>query len=156
MIAMRCPSAPFNFHSSFNYLSLTLTQTDHPISFSVGEKMATIGAIRESEVSANSLEIDALARFALDDHNKKQNSLLEFKKVSSEGASSRGHNVLHNAGGGRRRPQQGLRGKGLGEAMDELQGSSGIQARRRRLISILLLPYYISLNLNNVVSLFQL
>ncbi|KAL1555140.1 cysteine proteinase inhibitor A-like [Salvia divinorum] len=45
--------------------------------------MATVGAIRQSEGSANSLEIDALARFALDEHNKKQNSLLEFKKVSN-------------------------------------------------------------------------
>ncbi|KAH6836976.1 cystatin A [Perilla frutescens var. hirtella] len=44
--------------------------------------MAT-GTIRQSEGSANSLEIDSLARFAVDEHNKKQNALLEFKKVSN-------------------------------------------------------------------------
>ncbi|CAK7331857.1 unnamed protein product [Dovyalis caffra] len=43
--------------------------------------MATTGGIKEVEGSANSLEIDALARFAVDDYNKKHNSLLEFKKV---------------------------------------------------------------------------
>ncbi|KAF9675272.1 hypothetical protein SADUNF_Sadunf09G0014700 [Salix dunnii] len=43
--------------------------------------MATTGGIKEVEGSANSLEIDSLARFAVDDYNKKQNSLLEFKRV---------------------------------------------------------------------------
>ncbi|KAG5238136.1 hypothetical protein OIU77_028175 [Salix suchowensis] len=43
--------------------------------------MATTGGIKELEGSANSLEIDSLARFAVDDYNKKQNSLLEFKRV---------------------------------------------------------------------------
>ncbi|KAG8371055.1 hypothetical protein BUALT_Bualt13G0047100 [Buddleja alternifolia] len=44
--------------------------------------MAT-GAIHQSTGSQNSLEIDDLARFAVDDHNKKQNALLEFKKVTN-------------------------------------------------------------------------
>ncbi|GKV28842.1 hypothetical protein SLEP1_g37835 [Rubroshorea leprosula] len=43
--------------------------------------MATLGGIKEVEGSANSLEIDSLARFAVDEHNKKENSLLEFKRV---------------------------------------------------------------------------
>ncbi|KAJ6964103.1 cysteine proteinase inhibitor A-like [Populus alba x Populus x berolinensis] len=43
--------------------------------------MATVGGITEVEGSANSLEIDSLARFAVDDYNKKHNSMLEFKKV---------------------------------------------------------------------------
>ncbi|XP_065879788.1 cysteine proteinase inhibitor-like [Euphorbia lathyris] len=43
--------------------------------------MATVGGIKEAEGSANSLEIDSLARFAVEDHNKKQNALLEFKRV---------------------------------------------------------------------------
>ncbi|CAI9106062.1 OLC1v1005120C1 [Oldenlandia corymbosa var. corymbosa] len=43
--------------------------------------MATVGDIRESQGSQNSLDIDALARFAVEDHNKKQNALLEFQKV---------------------------------------------------------------------------
>ncbi|KAL3518789.1 hypothetical protein ACH5RR_021378 [Cinchona calisaya] len=43
--------------------------------------MATVGGIRESQGSQNSLDIDSLARFAVEDHNKKQNALLEFQKV---------------------------------------------------------------------------
>ncbi|XP_050238507.1 cysteine proteinase inhibitor-like [Mercurialis annua] len=39
------------------------------------------GGIREVEGSANSVEIEGLARFAVDDFNKKQNALLEYKKV---------------------------------------------------------------------------
>jgi len=34
--------------------------------------MATVGGIKDVEGSANSLEIDSLARFAVDDYNKKQ------------------------------------------------------------------------------------
>lgn len=34
--------------------------------------MATLGGIKEVEGSANSVEIDNLARFAVDDYNKKQ------------------------------------------------------------------------------------
>ncbi|XP_073157019.1 cysteine proteinase inhibitor A [Henckelia pumila] len=44
--------------------------------------MAT-GGIRECEGSQNSIEIDDLARFAVEDHNKKQNALLEFKNVKN-------------------------------------------------------------------------
>ncbi|KAI5673508.1 hypothetical protein M9H77_13872 [Catharanthus roseus] len=43
--------------------------------------MATLGGIRESEGSQNSLELDNLARFAVEDHNAKQNALLQFQKV---------------------------------------------------------------------------
>ncbi|XP_076916981.1 cysteine proteinase inhibitor A-like [Bidens hawaiensis] len=45
--------------------------------------MATVGGISEPKVAQNSLEIDSLAQFAVDEHNKKQNSLLEFGKVIS-------------------------------------------------------------------------
>ncbi|KAK4482780.1 hypothetical protein RD792_009949 [Penstemon davidsonii] len=45
--------------------------------------MATLGGIRQAEGSQNSLEIEDLARFAVDEHNKKQNALLEFKKVTN-------------------------------------------------------------------------
>ncbi|KDP34555.1 hypothetical protein JCGZ_11105 [Jatropha curcas] len=43
--------------------------------------MATVGGIKEVEGFANSVEIDGLARFAVDDYNKKQNALLEYKRV---------------------------------------------------------------------------
>ncbi|PON74094.1 Cystatin [Parasponia andersonii] len=43
--------------------------------------MATVGGIREVQGNQNSLEIENLARFAVDDHNKKQNSVLQFVKV---------------------------------------------------------------------------
>ncbi|KAL3653281.1 hypothetical protein CASFOL_002962 [Castilleja foliolosa] len=45
--------------------------------------MTTLGGIRQTEGSQNSLEIEDLARFAVDEHNKKQNALLEFKKVAN-------------------------------------------------------------------------
>ncbi|XP_057480859.1 cysteine proteinase inhibitor-like [Actinidia eriantha] len=40
-----------------------------------------LGGIRDMEGGENSLEIDSLARFAVDEHNKKENALLEFKRV---------------------------------------------------------------------------
>ncbi|CAN1145413.1 Cysteine proteinase inhibitor [Linum perenne] len=43
--------------------------------------MATLGGVKEAQGSANSLEIDDLARFAVDHHNQKENALLEFKGV---------------------------------------------------------------------------
>nr|CAD21441.1 putative cysteine proteinase inhibitor [Rumex obtusifolius] len=43
--------------------------------------MATIGGIKQVEGSANSLEVESLAKFAVEDHNKKQNAMLEFSKV---------------------------------------------------------------------------
>ncbi|CAK9328104.1 unnamed protein product [Citrullus colocynthis] len=43
--------------------------------------MATVGGIKEVPGHDNSLEIDGLARFAVDGHNKKENALLEFSKV---------------------------------------------------------------------------
>ncbi|KAJ0021528.1 cysteine proteinase inhibitor-like [Pistacia vera] len=43
--------------------------------------MATLGGVREVDGTANSIEIDGLARFAVDEHNKKQNTMLQFGKV---------------------------------------------------------------------------
>lgn len=44
--------------------------------------MATLGGIRDVEgEAANGLEIEQLGRFAVDQHNKKENALLEFAKV---------------------------------------------------------------------------
>ncbi|XP_027355042.1 cysteine proteinase inhibitor 6 [Abrus precatorius] len=43
--------------------------------------MATLGGVHDSQGSQNSGEIEALARFAVDEHNKKQNALLEFARV---------------------------------------------------------------------------
>ncbi|KAL9319570.1 hypothetical protein ACSQ67_011409 [Phaseolus vulgaris] len=43
--------------------------------------MAAVGGNRDVAGSQNSVEIDSLARFAVEEHNKKQNALLEFGKV---------------------------------------------------------------------------
>ncbi|KQK03845.1 cysteine proteinase inhibitor 12 [Brachypodium distachyon] len=40
-----------------------------------------LGGKRESPAAANSLETDGLARFAVDEHNKRENALLEFVRV---------------------------------------------------------------------------
>ncbi|KAK8595982.1 hypothetical protein V6N12_064486 [Hibiscus sabdariffa] len=45
--------------------------------------MATLGGISQAEGSANSVEFENLARFAVDEHNKKENALLQFKKVTN-------------------------------------------------------------------------
>ncbi|KAI3847689.1 hypothetical protein MKX03_019499 [Papaver bracteatum] len=46
------------------------------------DEMAMVGDIRDSsEGSQNSLEIEDLAKFAVDEHNKKENALLEFVRV---------------------------------------------------------------------------
>ncbi|KAG6787785.1 hypothetical protein POTOM_003830 [Populus tomentosa] len=43
--------------------------------------MATLGGVNDSEASQNSVEIENLARFAVDEHNKKENAILEFARV---------------------------------------------------------------------------
>ncbi|KAJ6694827.1 CYSTEINE PROTEINASE INHIBITOR 6 [Salix koriyanagi] len=45
------------------------------------DKMATLGGVHDSQSSQNSAEIDSLARFAVDEHNKKGNAILEFARV---------------------------------------------------------------------------
>ncbi|XP_022967919.1 cysteine proteinase inhibitor A-like [Cucurbita maxima] len=40
-----------------------------------------LGGVRDYIGAQNSLEIDALARFAVQEHNKKENGLLEFERV---------------------------------------------------------------------------
>ncbi|KAL6850476.1 hypothetical protein ACP4OV_021103 [Aristida adscensionis] len=40
-----------------------------------------LGGAREAPAAANSAEADGLARFAVDEHNKRQNALLEFVRV---------------------------------------------------------------------------
>ncbi|KAK1278978.1 Cysteine proteinase inhibitor 12 [Acorus gramineus] len=44
-------------------------------------RMATLGGVHEKSGSENSLETESLARFAIDEHNKKENALLEFARV---------------------------------------------------------------------------
>ncbi|KAL2322581.1 hypothetical protein Fmac_026960 [Flemingia macrophylla] len=43
--------------------------------------MAMMGGISQVEGSQNSATIESLARFAVDEHNKKENAVLEFVKV---------------------------------------------------------------------------
>ncbi|BFG20592.1 hypothetical protein CerSpe_068660 [Prunus speciosa] len=45
------------------------------------QNMATLGGVHESHASQNSLETEDLARFAVQDHNNKENALLEFVRV---------------------------------------------------------------------------
>ncbi|KAF6151868.1 hypothetical protein GIB67_010442 [Kingdonia uniflora] len=40
-----------------------------------------LGGVRESGSTQNSIEIESLAKFAVDEHNKKENAVLEFAKV---------------------------------------------------------------------------
>ncbi|KAK7300277.1 hypothetical protein RJT34_11119 [Clitoria ternatea] len=45
--------------------------------------MATLGGVSDVPGTQNSVEIENLARFAVDEHNKKQNAVVEFVKVIS-------------------------------------------------------------------------
>lgn len=45
------------------------------------DKMATLGGVHDSQATANSVEIDGIARFAVEEHNKKENAMLEFARV---------------------------------------------------------------------------
>ncbi|CAN8269419.1 unnamed protein product [Cochlearia groenlandica] len=43
--------------------------------------MALPGGVRDVPINDNSGEVESLARFAVDEHNKKENALLEFARV---------------------------------------------------------------------------
>ncbi|CAA7016232.1 unnamed protein product [Microthlaspi erraticum] len=45
------------------------------------EEMALLGGVRDVPANENSGEVESLARFAVDEHNKKENALLEFGRV---------------------------------------------------------------------------
>ncbi|TKY56061.1 Cysteine proteinase inhibitor 12 [Spatholobus suberectus] len=66
----------------FLFALLTLRSSSGNCSEFHHAPMATLGGVRDSsQGSQNSVETEALARFAVDEHNKKQNSLLEFSRV---------------------------------------------------------------------------
>ncbi|KAJ9190523.1 hypothetical protein P3X46_001711 [Hevea brasiliensis] len=74
--------------SSFSSLLFLLSLISLSHSFVIGaasafcrDEMTTLGGVRDSQVAPNSVEIDALARFAVEEHNKKENAVLEFARV---------------------------------------------------------------------------
>ncbi|KAF5176295.1 Cysteine proteinase inhibitor [Thalictrum thalictroides] len=72
-----------NFALVFTILFISLicklgfSLTDQVIKMSGG----VLGGVRDSEGTQNSVEIEQLAKFAVDEHNKKENALLEFARV---------------------------------------------------------------------------
>ncbi|KAL1199159.1 Cysteine proteinase inhibitor 1 [Cardamine amara subsp. amara] len=40
-----------------------------------------VGGIRDIDANANDLQVESLARFAVDEHNKKENVNLEYKRL---------------------------------------------------------------------------
>ncbi|MED6209614.1 hypothetical protein PIB30_056468 [Stylosanthes scabra] len=75
-------SLPTTFLFLFLFLSLFSVRSSFgDCSHYDHEPMATLGGLRDSQGSQNSLDTEALARFAVDEHNKKQNALLEFARV---------------------------------------------------------------------------
>ncbi|XP_065867416.1 cysteine proteinase inhibitor 6 [Euphorbia lathyris] len=73
-------------HSIFSLLFIISLISLSP-SFSTGDsgfctdEMATLGGVHDSHATANSVETDGLARFAVEEHNKKENAMLEFARV---------------------------------------------------------------------------
>ncbi|PIA53210.1 hypothetical protein AQUCO_00900061v1 [Aquilegia coerulea] len=55
---------------------LGFSSTDQVIKMS-----GVLGGVTDSESTQNSVEIEELAKFAVDEHNKKENALLEFARV---------------------------------------------------------------------------
>ncbi|CAG7877782.1 unnamed protein product [Brassica rapa] len=51
------------------------------VSSVIATYMALLGGVRDVPANQNSDEVESLARFAVDEHNKKQNSLLELARV---------------------------------------------------------------------------
>ncbi|XP_020202457.1 cysteine proteinase inhibitor 12 isoform X2 [Cajanus cajan] len=80
---MRAPSSTSTLYSFlFLFLFLTLpSSSGDDCSQYHHAPMATLGGLRDSHPSQNALETEPLARFAVDQHNMKQNSLLEFSRV---------------------------------------------------------------------------
>ncbi|XP_004308672.1 PREDICTED: cysteine proteinase inhibitor 6-like [Fragaria vesca subsp. vesca] len=62
-------------------LSIQLPSSTLSLYFSPEKMAAVLGGVHESQGSQNSLETDELARFAVQEHNKKENALLEFVRV---------------------------------------------------------------------------
>ncbi|CAL4976899.1 unnamed protein product [Urochloa decumbens] len=53
-----------------------------PLAIGAASAMAgVLGGVKENPAAANSAESDGLGRFAVDEHNKRQNALLEFVRV---------------------------------------------------------------------------
>ncbi|CAL9752946.1 unnamed protein product [Musa acuminata subsp. burmannicoides] len=93
--------------------------------------VAIVGGIREVEGIANSAKIEQLARFAVDEPNKKETALLEFLVrvvKAKERVVARGPAPVDRRGR-RCREEEGRRGQGVGQAMAQLQGAAGVQAR---------------------------
>uniref|UniRef100_A0A1J3ISZ9 Cysteine proteinase inhibitor n=1 Tax=Noccaea caerulescens TaxID=107243 RepID=A0A1J3ISZ9_NOCCA len=40
-----------------------------------------LGGVRDIDANANDLQVESLARFAVDEHNKKENVTLEYKRL---------------------------------------------------------------------------
>ncbi|KAK7317388.1 hypothetical protein RJT34_01561 [Clitoria ternatea] len=77
-------SIPFPFpflHLFFLFALFTFPPSSGDCSQYDHAPMATLGGLQDSQTSHNSLETESLARFAVDEHNKKQNALLEFAGV---------------------------------------------------------------------------
>ncbi|KAL6009865.1 Cysteine proteinase inhibitor 6 [Asimina triloba] len=72
-------------HSRIIKMLVALAQmsVDKAVETKTGEiSMATVGGVRDSS-NQNSLDLEQLARYAVDEENKKQNSLLEFSRLVS-------------------------------------------------------------------------
>ena len=60
----------------FNHFSAESTLCSEPMATTT-----TLGGVHPSHGSQNSVEIENLARFAVDEHNKKENAMVEFVRV---------------------------------------------------------------------------
>uniref|UniRef100_A0A1J3F9A5 Cysteine proteinase inhibitor n=1 Tax=Noccaea caerulescens TaxID=107243 RepID=A0A1J3F9A5_NOCCA len=45
------------------------------------QKGTVLGGVRDIDPNANDLQVESLARFAVDEHNKKENVTLEYKRL---------------------------------------------------------------------------
>ncbi|XAR63567.1 hypothetical protein NMG60_11023543 [Bertholletia excelsa] len=77
------PQAPvFSASSAHQGKGLCGGEEQEPNPFPTVTNMATVGGIRDTHSSnSNSNQIDSLAQFAVEQHNSKENALLEFVRV---------------------------------------------------------------------------
>ncbi|VVB14201.1 unnamed protein product [Arabis nemorensis] len=47
----------------------------------MADQGTVVGGIRDIDANANDLQVESLARFAVDEHNKKENVTLEYRRL---------------------------------------------------------------------------
>jgi hypothetical protein len=82
LLALVFPASVFGSQFRFQEQGFCSSEVEEEGNYLPPKKMATLGGVHDSHSSnQNTDEIDGLARFAVEQHNNKENALLEFARV---------------------------------------------------------------------------